>query len=66
MCRPMMVSEVPASECQVRGSCDPEITAATEGDILHYVFFHSLALTVLVGLLIMAQAYVWPFTLLVY
>jgi hypothetical protein len=29
MCRPMMVSEVPASECQVRGSCDPEITAAT-------------------------------------
>ena len=28
MCRPMMVSEVPASECQVRGSCDPEITAA--------------------------------------
>jgi hypothetical protein len=24
----MMVSEVPASECQLRGSCDPEITAA--------------------------------------
>jgi lactate permease len=37
-----------------------------EGDILRYVFFHSLALAVLVGLLIMAQAYVWPFTLLVY
>ena len=29
VCRPMMVSGVPASECQVRGSCDPEITAAT-------------------------------------
>ena len=28
LCRPMMVSEVPASECQVRGCCDPEITAA--------------------------------------
>jgi lactate permease len=37
-----------------------------EGDILRYVFFHSLALAVLVGLLVMAQAYVWPFTALVY
>jgi lactate permease len=37
-----------------------------EGDILRYVFFHSLALAVLVGLLIMAQAYLWPFTALVY
>ena len=37
-----------------------------EGDILRYVFFHSLALAVLVGLLIMAQAYVWPFTALVF
>jgi lactate permease len=36
-----------------------------EGDILRYVFFHSLALAALVGLLIMAQAYVYPFTLLV-
>jgi len=36
-----------------------------EGDILRYVFFHSLALAVLMGLLIMAQAYVWPFTALV-
>jgi lactate permease len=37
-----------------------------EGDILRYVFFHSLALAVLVGLLILAQAYIWPFTALVY
>ena len=36
-----------------------------EGDILRYVFFHSLALAALMGLLVMAQAYVWPFTLLV-
>ncbi len=36
-----------------------------EGDILRYVFFHSLALAGLMGLLIMAQAYVPPFTLLV-
>ena len=36
-----------------------------EGDILRYVFFHSLALASLMGLLIMAQAYVWPFTLMV-
>jgi lactate permease len=36
-----------------------------EGDILRYVFFHSLALAALMGLLIMAQAYVYPFTLLV-
>jgi lactate permease len=37
-----------------------------EGDILRYVFFHSLALAALMGLLIMAQAYVYPFTLLVH
>jgi len=36
-----------------------------EGDILRYVFFHSLALAVLVGMLVFMQAYVWPFTLLV-
>jgi lactate permease len=36
-----------------------------EGDILRYVFFHSLALAALMGVLIMAQAYVYPFTLLV-
>ena len=36
-----------------------------EGDILRYVFFHSLALAALMGVLIMAQAYVWPFTTLV-
>ena len=36
-----------------------------EGDILRYVFLHSLALAVLVGLLVSLQAYVWPFTALV-
>ncbi|MDI3305459.1 MAG: L-lactate permease [Acetobacteraceae bacterium] len=36
-----------------------------EGDILRYVFFHSIALAVLVGLLVMLQAYVAPFTALV-
>jgi lactate permease len=36
-----------------------------EGDILRYVFFHSLALAALMGLLVMAQAYVYPFTALV-
>jgi len=36
-----------------------------EGDILRYVFFHSLALAALVGLLITLQAYVAPFTRLV-
>jgi lactate permease len=36
-----------------------------EGSILRYVFFHSIALAVLVGLLVMAQAYVPPFTGLV-
>jgi lactate permease len=33
-----------------------------EGTILRYVFFHSIALACLIGLLVMAQAYVWPFT----
>jgi lactate permease len=33
-----------------------------EGDILRYVFFHSIALACLVGLLVMLQAYVWPFS----
>jgi lactate permease len=36
-----------------------------EGDILRYVFFHSLALAALVGILVTLQAYVPPFTLLV-
>jgi hypothetical protein len=29
ICRPMMVSDVPASECHIPDPCDPEITAAT-------------------------------------
>ncbi len=36
-----------------------------EGKILRYVFFHSLALAVLVGILVMLQAYVRPFTSMV-
>jgi lactate permease len=36
-----------------------------EGDILRYVFFHSIALAALVGIMVMLQAYVFPFTLLV-
>ncbi len=36
-----------------------------EGDILRYVFFHSLALAALVGLMVFLQAYVFPFTRLV-
>ena len=36
-----------------------------EGDILRYVFFHSLALAVLMGLFVFLQAYVFPFTRLV-
>jgi lactate permease len=36
-----------------------------EGSILRYVFFHSLALAVLMGLLVLLQAYVAPFTHLV-
>jgi len=36
-----------------------------EGDILRYVFFHSIALAILVGFLVTLQAYVWPFTALV-
>ena len=33
-----------------------------EGTILRYVFFHSVALAVLVGILVSLQAYVFPFT----
>jgi lactate permease len=36
-----------------------------EGDILRYVFFHSIALASLVGILVTLQAYVFPFTLMV-
>ena len=36
-----------------------------EGDILRYVFFHSVALACLVGVLVTLQAYVWPFTAMV-
>jgi lactate permease len=36
-----------------------------EGEILRYVFFHSIALACLVGVLVTLQAYVYPFTALV-
>jgi lactate permease len=36
-----------------------------EGDILRYVFLHSVALACLVGVLVFLQAYVFPFTKLV-
>ena len=36
-----------------------------EGSILRYVFFHSIALATLVGLLVFLQAYVPPFTAMV-
>lgn len=31
-----------------------------ESEILRYVFFHSVALALLVSLLVLGQAYVWP------
>jgi lactate permease len=37
-----------------------------EGSILRFVFLHSIALACLVGLLVMLQAYVAPFTRMVY
>jgi lactate permease len=36
-----------------------------EGTILRYVFKHSIVLACLVGILVMLQAYIWPFTLMV-
>jgi lactate permease len=36
-----------------------------EGIILRFVFWHSLALACLVGVVVTLQAYVWPFTLMV-
>jgi lactate permease len=36
-----------------------------EGDILRYVFWHSVVLAALVGLVVTLQAYVYPFTALV-
>jgi lactate permease len=39
--------------------------AHQEGDILRFVFLHSLILAILVGVLVTLQAYVWPFTALV-
>jgi lactate permease len=37
-----------------------------EGSILRFVFWHSIALACLVGILVMLQAYVAPFTTMVY
>ncbi len=37
-----------------------------EGSILRFVFWHSIALACLVGILVMLQAYVYPFTSMVY
>jgi lactate permease len=36
-----------------------------EGDILRYVFVHSITLATLMALLVLLQAYCWPWTLLV-
>jgi lactate permease len=36
-----------------------------EGSILRFVFWHSIILVTLVGIMVMLQAYVWPFTLTV-
>jgi len=36
-----------------------------EGSILRYVFFHSIALASLMGMLVLFQAYVPPFTAMV-
>ncbi|MDR3368027.1 L-lactate permease [Rhodoferax sp.] len=36
-----------------------------EGDILRYVFFHSIALASMVGVLVTLQAYVFPFTMMI-
>ncbi|CEJ15619.1 Glycolate permease GlcA [bacterium YEK0313] len=36
-----------------------------EGSILRYVFWHSIVLACLVGVLVMLQAYVWPFSAMV-
>jgi lactate permease len=36
-----------------------------EGVILRYVFWHSLSLAALVGVFVMLQAYVFPFTAMV-
>ncbi len=36
-----------------------------EGEILRFVFWHSLVLAALVGVLVFLQAYVWPFTAMV-
>jgi lactate permease len=36
-----------------------------ESEILRYVFFHSIALALLVSLLVLGQAYAWPLTALV-
>jgi len=36
-----------------------------EGHILRYVFWHSIALACLVGVMVFMQAYVFPFTRLV-
>ncbi|MEN7530931.1 L-lactate permease [Cupriavidus sp. DL-D2] len=36
-----------------------------EGEILRYVFFHSVVLAIMVGLFVTLQAYVYPFTLMV-
>jgi lactate permease len=33
-----------------------------EGDILRYVFWHSIALASLVGVFVLLMAYVYPFT----
>ena len=54
----VMGKMIDAQSIVVAGVATGQVGA--EGEILRYVFFHSLALAALVGLLLMAQAYVFP------
>ncbi len=54
----VMGKMIDAQSIVVAGSATGQ--TGREGEVLRYVFGHSVALAVLVGLLVLVQAYVWP------
>jgi lactate permease len=56
----IVVASAASGAAAAQGGEKEDVKPATAGEILRSVFWHSLALAILVGLLVMAQAYLFP------
>jgi lactate permease len=56
----IVVASVATSTTESDGGPQSRLDAVSPADVLRYVFLHSLGLAILVGLLVLLQAYVFP------